>query len=262
MSPEFHNGEFKEGTVAGDVYMIGKTLYYVFSHGKDVSNARSEMVSSQIFSIVDKCTNDNPAQRYASVSTIVDELKKYRDILKAAETAPKTIKEIQATYKQNTPQYNKEVFKTLNTIGNNPLDWGNTLGCLKIQELEQVLMYNRDSIVSLSLYFIDCIKNASDFVQFDDIDEYARFTKVLVDINTDESIKQNLILFLLDMSINFNRFQAMKVVASILNEQIDKDYARYKIFVMLQQGSLERISKTLNDSSVFNTKITQLLNVR
>ncbi len=262
MPPEFHNGEFKEGTVAGDVYMIGKTLYYVFSHGKDVSNVRPEMVSWQIFSIVDKCTNDNPTQRYASVSTIVDELMEYRDILKAAETSPQTIKEIKAKYKPNTSQYNKEVFKTLNTIGNNPVDWGNTLRYLKNQELEQVLMYNRDSIVPLSLYFIDCLKNASDFVQFDDIDEYARFTKVLVDINTDESIKRNLILFLLNMSIYFNRFQAMKVVASILNEQIDKDYAKYKIFVMLQQGSLVKISETLNDSSVFNTRITQLLNVR
>ena len=54
------------------------------------------------------------------------------------------------------------------------------------------------------------------------------FTKLLVDVNTDEAIKQNLILFMLRMSINYNRFSAMKIVASIMNEQIDKDYSRYK----------------------------------
>lgn len=73
------------------------------------------------------------------------------------------------------------------------MDWGDVLQELRDQELVQVLTYNRDSIVSLSLHFIDCIKNPSDFVQFDDIDEYARFTKILVNLNTDESIKQNLI---------------------------------------------------------------------
>lgn len=230
MPPEYLTGEFKNGTVGSDVYMIGKTLYYVFSHGKDISNVRAEMVSVPIFSIVDKCTKDAPTQRYSSVSTIVGELKDYRDLLKAAETAPKTIKEIKAIYKPNTPQFNKEVFKTLSTLGYNFKDWANTLEQLVDQELVQVLMYNRDSIVALSLHFIDCMKNSSDFIQFDDIDEYARLTKILVKINTDESIKQSLILFLQNMSICYNRFSAMKDVASILNEQIDRDYERYKIF--------------------------------
>lgn len=261
MPPEYLTGEFKNGTVGSDVYMIGKTLYYVFSHGKDISNVRAEMVSVPIFSIVDKCTKDAPTQRYSSVSTIVGELKDYRDLLKAAETAPKTIKEIKAIYKPNTPQFNKEVFKTLSTLGYNFKDWANTLEQLVDQELVQVLMYNRDSIVALSLHFIDCMKNSSDFIQFDDIDEYARLTKILVKINTDESIKQSLILFLQNMSICYNRFSAMKEVASILNEQIDRDYERYKIFVMLQQKSLQEICQRLNSDSDFNGKIRILLKV-
>lgn len=261
MPPEYLTGEFKNGTVGSDVYMIGKTLYYVFSHGKDISNVRAEMVSVPIFSIVDKCTKDAPTQRYSSVSTIVGELKDYRDLLKAAETAPKTIKEIKAIYKPNTPQFNKEVFKTLSTLGYNFKDWANTLEQLVDQELVQVLMYNRDSIVALSLHFIDCMKNSSDFIQFDDIDEYARLTKILVKINTDESIKQSLILFLQNMSICYNRFSAMKDVASILNEQIDRDYERYKIFVMLQQKSLQEICQRLNSDSDFNGKIRTLLKV-
>lgn len=261
MPPEYLAGEFKNGTVGSDVYMIGKTLYYVFSHGKDISNVRAEMVSVPIFSIVDKCTKDTPTQRYSSVSTIVNELKKYRELLEAAETAPKTIKEIKATYKPNTPQYNKEVFKTLSTLGYNFKDWANTLEQLADQELVQVLMYNRDSIVALSLHFIDCMKNSSDFIQFDDIDEYARLTKILVNINTDESIKQNLILFLQNMSICYNRFSAMKDVASILNEQIDRDYERYKIFVMLQKKALQEICQRLNSDSDFNGKIRILLKV-
>lgn len=261
MPPEYLTGEFKNGTVGSDVYMIGKTLYYVFSHGKDISNVRAEMVSVPIFSIVDKCTKDAPTQRYSSVSTIVDELKVYQELLEAAETAPKTIKEIKATYKPNTPQYNKEVFKALSTLGYNPMDWGDVLEQLGNQDLEQVLTYNRDSIVALSLHFIDCIKNPSEFIQFGDIDEYARFTKILVKVNTDESIKQNLILFMLNTSISYNRFPAMKVVANILNAQIDRDYERYKIFVMLQKKQLQGICESLGTDSEFNDKIKALLKI-
>lgn len=261
MPPEYHAGKFKDGTVESDVYMIGKTLYYVFSHGKDISNVRAEMVSVPIFSIVDKCTKDAPAQRYSSVLTIVAELKEYRDLLKAAEAAPKTIKEIKKEYNPNTPQFNTEVFKTLSTLGYNPNDWANTLEQLKNQELAQILTYNRDSIVSLSLHFVDCIENPNEVVQFNDIDEYARFTKILVNSNTDESIKQNLIMFLLNMSISYNRYPAMKVVANILNEQIDRDYERYKFFVMLQQKPLLEICEQLNTDSMFNDKIKALLKV-
>ena len=39
MPPEYSSGGFKEGTVQGDIYMLGKTIYFLFSHGGDVSNA-------------------------------------------------------------------------------------------------------------------------------------------------------------------------------------------------------------------------------
>lgn len=262
MPPEFYNGVFKDGTIEGDVYMIGKTLYYMYSHGKDVSNVRSESVPLQIFSIIDKCTKNEPNQRYSSVATIVSELKDYRNLLIEAENAPKTIDEIKASYRSNSPQFNKEVYKTLNTLGNNSTDWGYALRLLHDNELHQILIYNRDTIVALSLNFINCLSYPTDFVQFSDIDEFARFTRFLVDVNTDESIKQNLIEFMISMTINYSRYPAMRIVANILNEQIEKDYTRYKVFVMLQGSKLKNICGQLGGDSIFNEKIKALLKAK
>lgn len=262
MPPEFYNGVFKDGTIEGDVYMIGKTLYYMYSHGKDVSNVRSESVPLQIFSIIDKCTKNEPNQRYSSVATIVSELKDYRNLLIEAENAPKTIDEIKASYRSNSPQFNKEVYKTLNTLGNNSTDWGYALRLLHDNELHQILIYNRDTIVALSLNFINCLSYPTDFVQFSDIDEFARFTRFLVDVNTDESIKQNLIEFMINMTINYSRYPAMRIVANILNEQIEKDYTRYKVFVMLQGSKLKNICGQLGGDSIFNEKIKALLKAK
>lgn len=262
MPPEFYNGVFKDGTIEGDVYMIGKTLYYMYSHGKDVSNVRSESVPLQIFTIIDKCTKNEPNQRYSSVATIVSELKDYRNLLIEAENAPKTIDEIKASYRANSAQFNKEVYKTLNTLGNKSTDWGYALRLLHDNELHQILIYNRDTIVALSLNFINCLSNPTDFVQFSDIDEFARFTRFLVDVNTDESIKQNLIEFMINMTIIYNRYPAMRIVANILNEQIEKDYTRYKVFVILQGSQLKNICEQLGDDSVFNEKIKALLKAK
>lgn len=262
MPPEFYNGVFKDGTIEGDVYMIGKTLYYMYSHGKDVSNVRSESVPLQIFTIIDKCTKNEPNQRYSSVATIVSELKDYRNLLIEAENAPKTIDEIKASYRANSTQFNKEVYKTLNTLGNKSTDWGYALRLLHDNELHQILIYNRDTIVALSLNFINCLSNPTDFVQFSDIDEFARFTRFLVDVNTDESIKQNLIEFMINMTIIYNRYPAMRIVANILNEQIEKDYTRYKVFVILQGSQLKNICEQLGDDSVFNEKIKALLKAK
>ena len=262
MPPEFYHGVFKDGTIEGDVYMIGKTLYYMFSHGKDVSNVRSESVPLQIFSIIDKCTKNEPNQRYSSVATIVSELKDYRNLLIEAENAPKTIDEIKASYRANSTQFNKEVYKTLNALGNKSTDWGYALRLLHDNELHQILIYNRDTIVALSLNFINCLSNPTDFVQFSDIDEFARFTRFLVDVNTDESIKQNLIEFMINMTIIYSRYPAMRIVANILNEQIEKDYTRYKVFVMLQGSQLKNICGQLGGDSIFNEKIKALLKAK
>ena len=262
MPPEIYHGVFKDGTIEGDVYMIGKTLYYMFSHGKDVSNVRSESVPLQIFSIIDKCTKNEPNQRYSSVATIVSELKDYRNLLIEAENAPKTIDEIKASYRANSTQYNKEVYKTLNALGNKSTDWGYALRLLHDNELHQILIYNRDTIVALSLNFINCLSNPTDFVQFSDIDEFARFTRFLVDVNTDESIKQNLIEFMINMTIIYSRYPAMRIVANILNEQIEKDYTRYKVFVMLQGSQLKNICGQLGGDSIFNEKIKALLKAK
>lgn len=54
MPPEYSKGKFKDGTIQGDIYMAGKTLYYLFSNGGDVSNVRINRVPLPIATIVEK----------------------------------------------------------------------------------------------------------------------------------------------------------------------------------------------------------------
>lgn len=67
---------------------------------------------------------------------------------------------------------------------------------------------------------------------------------------------------MLRMSINYNRFSAMKIVASIMNEQIDKDYSRYKNLCNALSENVLQICEQLDTNSDFNDKIKPLLKVK
>lgn len=94
MPPEYKDGAYKDGTIAGDIYMLGKTLYFLFSKGGDVSNVRVGNVPFEIGKIVEKSTRENPVDRYQSIEPIIAELKNYESSLKNLTYLPKQIKEI------------------------------------------------------------------------------------------------------------------------------------------------------------------------
>ena len=126
-------------------------------------------------------------------------------------------------------------------------------------ELSQVIAYNKDSIVLISLHFIDSLENPSDFIQFPDIDEYARFVKILVEYNDDDAVKQNLMSFMINMAIDCTRYPAMRIMASVLNEQMDRNADKYRIYVILIRKELREICEQLGTDSVFNESIRALL---
>lgn len=260
MPPEYKDGEFKNGSIASDIYMIGKTLYFLFSHGCDVSNVRPEKVSPQIYHIIDKATKDIPKERFMNVSPIIDLLLEYKEALITAENAPKTISEIRSLYKPVSSQFKEEVYKTIKACGQESALWASVIGQLNNRELEDVLIYKMDYIDDLSTHFIKCISNPSDYIQFRDIDEFARFTKILVKTTMNIAVKQNLIDFLLKMSIDYNRYSAMQEVAAILNEMNENTIKMCTAFIILRRSRLNQIKELLANKDIFNSKISTLLN--
>lgn len=259
MPPEYYNGGFKDGSIASDIYMIGKTLYYLFSHGGDVSNVRLENVSPQIYHIINKATKDRPEDRYASLEPIIDSLQKYLDALIAAEEAPKTIQEIRTLYQSLPLKFDEEVYKTLRACNHESESWASTIRQLNDTELERLLNHKRDYIGDLSTHFIDCLSKPSDYIQFCDIDEFARFTKLLVNCTNELVIKQNLIAFLLKMSIDYNRYPAMQEVANILNSMDVDMIKKCKAFIVLHRFQLQEICKQLNNNDIYNSRISTLI---
>ena len=259
MPPEYSSGGFKEGTIQGDIYMLGKTIYFLFSQGSDVSNIRVNRVSPQIAAIVEKATSDNPEERYSSVAPIIDELIRYKETIEAIDKLPKSIKDIKSKYKKGSQVFNEELYKHLISLSKESVEWGKSLSQLDKEDLTTMLTHKKDYINSLTSHFIECISNPSDYIQFSDIDQFVKFAKCIVDINLDIAVNQQLISFLINLSLNYNRWPAMNELALILNKLVSNDSQHYRMFIFNHRNQLREMRPNLNSNSLFNSEISLII---
>ena len=259
MPPEYSSGGFKEGTVQGDIYMLGKTIYFLFSHGGDVSNIRLNRVSPQIAAIVEKATRENPEDRYASITTIIEELRSYKEAIEAIDKLPKSIKDIKSNYKSGSIEFNEELYKHFCFLSNESMKWGESLSQLGENELMGMLKYKKDYINNLASHFIECISSTSDYIQFGDIDQFVKFGKCVVASNLDIATNQQLISFLIDLSVNYSRWPSMNGLAKILNAAVSSDPEHYRMFIFNHRDKLKEMQPNLNVDSKFNSEICLII---
>ena len=259
MPPEYSKGKFKDGTIQGDVYMVGKTLYYLFSKGGDVSNIRINRIPLQIAAIVEKATQDNPEDRYSSLAPIIDALNEFKFSLEAIDRQPKSIKEIKEKYKKGTTEYIEEIYKHIISLPEESMKWGDSLRKLSNEDLVEMLKYKRDCINAIASHFMECIGNTSDYIQFDDIDQFVRFTKYIVSINNDIATNQQLLSFFLELSVTYNRWPSMNILSSILNEAVNTDLEHYRLFIYNHKSLLREIQPNLGVDYKFNSDISRII---
>ena len=257
--PEYVNGGFKKGTIAGDIYMLGKTIYYLFSNGGDVSNVRLNRVPQPIGAIVEKSTREVPEERYSSLHPVIEGLHAYKKALEAIDNLPKSIEDIRSNYPSGSDIFNEELYKHFNSLPSESTKWGESLRKIKKAELIGMLNYKKDYINILVTHFIKCIDAPSDYIQFGDIDQFVKFAQCAVSTNSDVAINQQLISFLLDLSITYNRWPSMNGIAQILNSLISKDPEHYQLFIFTHKSELKEIEPNLEADNKFNSEITRLI---
>lgn len=259
MPPEYSDGKFKEGTIEGDIYMIGKTLYYLFSKGGDVSNIRQNKIPVQIASIVEKSTQENPEDRYASIDPIIDVLNEFKSSLETIEQLPKSIKEINNKYQKGTNEYAEEIFKHIISLPEESMKWGDSLRQLSEQEIIGMLKYKRDYINTISTHFLECIANATDYIQFGDIDEFVKLVECIVMVNKDTATNQQLLSYFIDLSIDYNRWPSMNRLASILNYVMQQDLEHYTLFVYNHKSQLCKMQENLKPDNKYSSEISRII---
>jgi len=78
--PEFFNGGFKHADAAGDIFMIGKTMYVLLT-GRDPTYIVGDGIPAPILHIIERCCRIPKDQRYRSLAELKQSLATAYDVL-------------------------------------------------------------------------------------------------------------------------------------------------------------------------------------
>src|SRR5262245_40353023 len=79
LPPEFHHGGFKHADAAGDVFMLGKTIYVLLT-GRDPLYLVADDVPPPIFVIIERCCATNKTARYQDLASLKQSLTAAYDV--------------------------------------------------------------------------------------------------------------------------------------------------------------------------------------
>lgn len=216
MPPEYDDNPetFRQGTIEGDIFMLGKSIYNICSGGGNPLYVDDTKIDPSVYAIIDKCTKIRPAERYHHVDDVLNALIAVRSQQQMLAKQPLPIEEILKN--RNLIDFESQVYNLLLAIGNNNTEMDRVLRKLTTEDLYRVFKANKLTVPDFIKYFVESIRNAQYSIQFTEIDEYARISKVLISVCDDNSSKRQMLQFLIDFAKGYNRFYAMEVVGDIL----------------------------------------------
>lgn len=219
--PEYYTSPrtFREGTVEGDIFMLGKSIYVICSGGGNAMYVDMAQLDPTIATIVQKCIEIEPDNRYHNVHDIIMDLISVRDTMLKLENAPMNIHEILKN--RHLIDFEEQTYRYLYSIGNDNEEMARTLRKLDVATLKAIFTKKIKEIPTFAKYFDDSMSNPQTYIQFDDIDEFSKLQKVLFELCTDFAAKSQILQSMIDFAHGFNRYPAMENIGSIMSRLTD-----------------------------------------
>lgn len=263
--PEFRHtkGSFLEGSVQSDIFMIGKSLYRILGHGADPLNMKLSKVPPVIGLIIDKCTEDEPKNRYENVGKIIDELNKIKIANQQFEMVPKSFDETLKSYgKIRNSGFAADVYRYLCLIGKDNKDMAKSLKMLTEGDLRYVFLQKKEELSSFVDYFDESIRNCVSWIQFDDIDDFVKTASVLIPLCDNMLDKQKMLEFCIDYAHNYTRWPAMAKVGEILEGLSENEIKNMYPFLMTKKEELKDFSKCFGEKIKLHRSVEALIKGR
>lgn len=238
MPPEYDDNPdaFRDGTIEGDIYMLGKSIYNIVSGGGNPMYVDQTRVDPSVFAVIEKCIKIHPSERYHHVDEVLQVLMDIRKQQQMLALQPLSIEDILKNRKLIDFEY--QVYNLLLTIGNDNTEMDRVLRKLSNDDLYRVFKKYKTSLPDYIKYFTESIRNAKDYIQFTEVDEYARISQILIDVCDDTNSKRVMLQFLIDFAKGYNRYYAMEIVGNILAEMSEADIKSLAPFLKEYQDDL------------------------
>lgn len=246
--PEYYNNPavFRDGTIEGDIFMLGKSIYVICSGGDNPAFVDSSKLAPSIYAIVDRCTKIKPEERYHDATEVLNDLMDVQRQQRILSLQPLPIEKIQEN--KHLIDFENQVFRLLMSIGNDNTEMDRVLRKLSTNDLYRVFRVNKAVLPDFIKYFVGAIRNAKYSIQFTELDEYARIGKILIELCDDVNSNQLMLQFLIEYAKGYNRYYAMEVVGDILADMNDETVRKFASFLKKYQDDLISIKPSFKVS--------------
>lgn len=228
--PEYYSSPqtFREGTIEGDIYMLGKSIYVICSGGGNAMYVDTSRIDPSVNVIVQKCIDINPANRYHNVQDVIDELHEVKNALLKLANQPLSLDEI--LQKRHLIDFEEQAYRYLRSIGNNNEEMAHALRRLDNAMLNAIFRHKQAEIASFAQYFDDSMSNPQTYIQFADVDEFARLQKILFELCPDFNEKTKILQSMIDFAHGYNRYPAMAIVGEVISSLSEDDTRKLYVF--------------------------------
>ena len=220
--PEYYDNQatFRDGTIEGDIYMLGKSIYVICSGGNPLFVDPSQ-VDASVYGIIEKCTQLKPENRYHAVKEVIADLIDVKTAQNKLASMSLSIDDILA--KRHLIDFPKEVRLFLMAIGNDNAEMARALRKLSSEDLKTVFSDDYTQLPHFIRHFDESLRNPQSYIQFAELDEFARMFSVLFSLCHDLQDKKIILQYLIDYGKGFNRYYVMDKLRDALAMLSDDD---------------------------------------
>ena len=245
MAPEIANeGHFKDADARSDIFSIGALIYYVFSDGMIPSPINSNSVPIEILPIVKKCMEAEPSERYQYVDEIISALHVTMN-LEDNYLSMKSL--VDAQKSMSLSDFSRRAYALLmKSIGITGLI--DNLRLLTIAKLSDIVSTTLDYSNGLSDLINKLFREdaGQSWLQFTDVDIFVSACEVLISYVNEMQAKQDLIELSLSLSVNYNRWECMRKVVTMINGLGENEITYMSLFFIENKDILNFIQGEIN----------------
>lgn len=235
--PEYINDPdaFRKGTRQGDIYMIGKSLYYVMSKGGDVSAVDMSVLPPDVAPTIERCLKSSLNERYDNVEEIIKDLEIVQEVRTQLRQMPKPLDEI---LKEQPPILYDDLYNLLLIDSNDEKSLYEMLVKLSDNNLTALFTAKSNMLPNYIGKFNQLLRNPRGRIQFEYVEVYVKAIKIMFKICSTAYQKQILLDLAFDMAIQHNRYPAMLIIGEILSNLTEAEARALGAFFMRRKDDI------------------------
>lgn len=252
MAPEIADaGNAKNATAKCDIYSFGKLIYFVFSGGKSPQWVNPDAVPMGIFSIIKKCTEQNPMMRYSDIDEVGLQLEQWLQKKNQVLSFDDVLRN------SKVHDFHENIMDYLLKLDN---DFPELLSCfhkLTPQRFEMILNGHPDCV---ELMYI-LIKKANQEhtsnwrpFTFEHTNVLVYDMRIMAKLTKQSALRQDIIELAIIIASRTDQYRAMEIVLNMLEDLNDTQLADMSFVLSNHKDDLKNFC-TINNYHHLPTKI-------